>query len=45
MNKQQPQINVIWELHNSPDAEERLLAAFEMLFKDVAIDPPQTEPI
>jgi hypothetical protein len=32
---------IIWETQNSPEAEMRLLAAFEMLFKDVPIEAPQ----
>ena len=36
--KDKPRIQVFWEYEPSPDAQERLLAAFEMLFTDVALD-------
>jgi hypothetical protein len=36
---------IIWETQDSPEAEGRLLAAFEMLFKNVPIELPQDWPI
>lgn len=44
MKKAHPQFNIVWEQQATPEARERLLAAFEMLFKDAVIEPLQTEP-
>lgn len=45
MSKAPQQLNTIWEHRASSDAEERLLAAFEMLFQDIPIQLPEGEPI
>jgi hypothetical protein len=45
MKKSHTQLDIVWEQQATPEARERLLAAFEMLFKDVVIDFPQDEPI
>jgi hypothetical protein len=41
MNSKNEKPEIIWEAQDSPEAGERLLAAFEMLFKGVPIDLPQ----
>ena len=45
MSNRNEKLEIIWENHNSPEAEGRLLAAFEMLFKDMPIELPQDWPI
>jgi hypothetical protein len=37
-------IEVIWEAESASDAPERLLAAFEMLFKGIPLDLPEDRP-
>jgi hypothetical protein len=41
MNNRNEKPEIIWETQNSPEAERRLLTAFEMMFKDVPIELPQ----
>jgi hypothetical protein len=45
MKKPLPQLDIVWEQQTAPDARARLLAAFEMLFKDTVIEVPQDTPI
>jgi hypothetical protein len=45
MKKPNLQLDIVWEQQAAPDATERLLAAFEMLFKDTVIEVPQDTPI
>jgi len=45
MNNRNEKLEIIWEPQVSPEAEGRLLAAFEMLFKNVPIELPQDWPI
>lgn len=45
MNNRNEKLEIIWEAQDSPEAKARLLAAFEMLFKDVPIELPQDWPI
>jgi hypothetical protein len=45
MRNKDAQFRIVWENEPSPEAEERLLAAFEMIFKDISIDLPEDLPI
>lgn len=45
MKKAHPQLDIVWEQQPTPEARERLLAAFDMLFKDTLIEGPQNEAI
>jgi hypothetical protein len=38
MKTQDNKLKIKWEIESSPEAQERLLAAFEMIFKDVPIE-------
>jgi hypothetical protein len=41
MSNRNEKPEIIWETEASPEAERRILAAFEMLFKNVPIELPQ----
>lgn len=45
MKKPHPQLDIVWEQQTAPDARERLLVAFEMIFKETVIEVPQDKPI
>jgi hypothetical protein len=45
MSKQDAQIQTVWEYEIVPDAEERLLKAFEMLLGDMQITAVEKDPI
>jgi hypothetical protein len=44
MQRPQLQFEIIWEKVALPEAEDRLLAAFEMLFKDIKVAPTAEGP-
>lgn len=41
MRKVDSKLEIIWEPESSPEANERLLAAFEMIFEGVTIEIPE----
>jgi hypothetical protein len=45
MKKTHSQLDIVWEQQATPEARERLLVAFEMLFTDTVIEVPQNEAI
>ena len=45
MKKVHLPLDIVWEQQATPEARERLLEAFEMIFKDTVIEATQNEPI
>ena len=45
MKDEKERIEIIWETEFSPKADERLLKAFEIIFKGIPIELPPDQPI